>query len=481
MAEPPPAGRGAPVGVRPLEALTAERVAALMGGQLRAGDPAAPIGAVSIDSRTLGPGDLFVALRGARFDGHDFVADALARGAIGAVVSRPVARGTRQGAVIIEVSDTLQALQALGAAIRRAVSTRVVAITGSTGKTTTKELAATFLAARYRVVRSPGNLNNHIGLPLSLIALQTCPDVAVVELGMNHPGEIRRLVEIARPEVRVWTNVAEVHRAFFPSLEAIADAKAEILEGASRDTVVVANADDPRVMARVARCGARLVTFGVEASADVRATAVTDRGVEGMAATLVTPVGRARMTTPLLGRGHLANLLAATAVALEFDIPLDAVVERVQTFEPPPGRGRVMRLRDDIVVIDDSYNASPAALERMLEVLAFEAARRRVVAALGEMLELGERAAALHEACGRLAARSGVGVLLTVGGEAAAALARAAVEAGLSAGAVEHVATSAEAAARLARLVRPGDVVLVKGSRAVRMEAVVERLRVERG
>lgn len=473
---------------RSLEALTAGAVAAAMGGTLRAGDPATPVGGVSIDSRTIHAGDLFIALPGTRFDGHTFVADAIARGGIGAVVSRPIdwppaglAAGTGGAPVLIEVGDTLEALQALAAAVRRAAATRVVAVTGSIGKTTTKELAAAFLAARYRVVRSPGNLNNHIGLPLSLLALRARPEIAVVELGMSHPGEIRRLVAIAQPEVRVWTNVAEVHRAYFPSVEAIADAKAEILDGAGPDTCVVANADDRRVMDRVRGTAARVVTFGVDVPADVRAAAVRDLGLDGMAATLVTPAGEAALRTPLLGRGHLANVLAAAAVALQFDVPLAEVVERAATLEAPPGRGRLVRLGDGIVVIDDAYNASPAALARMLEVLAAEARRRRVVAVLGEMLELGERAQVLHEVCGRLVAETGVAVLVTVGGEAAAALGRAAVAAGLAATAVEHVATSEDAARRVLARLAPGDVVLVKGSRAVRMDIVVERLRAERG
>lgn len=472
-----------------VEAFTAGALAAAMDGSVRFGDPETAVAGISIDSRTLAPGDLFIALKGARFDGHAFVGDAVARGAVGAVVSQPVEwppgggrRVTRDEPVLITVRDTLEALQALGAAVRRAVPTAVVAITGSTGKTTTKEVTATFLSGRYRVVRNPGNLNNQIGLPLSLLALRSRPDIAVVELGMSGPGEIRRLVEIAQPSVRVWTNVAEVHRAFFPSLEAIADAKAELLEGAGEETVAVVNADDPRVMARATRSRARIVTFGFGPAAQVRADRVQELGLGGMAARLVTPAGAAEVRTPLLGRGHLSNLLAATAVALHFGVPLSELVAAAARLEPPPGRGRVVRLGDGIVLIDDSYNASPAALERMLEVVAQEARRRRVVAALGEMLELGERARSLHETCGRLVAQRGVAVLVTVGGEPAAALARAAAEAaGPAQMTIEHVATSSEAADRLQQLVRPGDVVLVKGSRAVRMDVVVEALRAARG
>ncbi|MDP7338105.1 MAG: UDP-N-acetylmuramoyl-tripeptide--D-alanyl-D-alanine ligase, partial [Vicinamibacterales bacterium] len=223
--------------------VTLEDLARVVDGRVVAGALGMPLDGFSIDSRSLDPGDLFVAIRGDRFDGHAFVADAVARGACGALVSDAAALGA-SGGVGVVVGDTLLALQALGQHIRRASNARVVAITGSAGKTTTKELTAAVLGARYRVFRNRGNLNNHIGLPLSLLALRTRPEMAVVELGMNGPGEIRRLVEIAEPELRVWTNVAEVHAEFFPSIEAIADAKAEILEGASPDTVVVANAAD---------------------------------------------------------------------------------------------------------------------------------------------------------------------------------------------------------------------------------------------
>ena len=226
-----------------------------MGGTARAGDSAREFSGVSIDTRTLRPGELFIAIRGERFDGADFVGAAIAAGAAGVVVER--GRGRRIAAsgpavAVIEVDDTIAALQALAQAVRRASGTKVVAITGSAGKTTTKEVTAEFLAARYRVIRNRGNFNNHIGLPLSLIELRQRPEIAVVELGMNHAGEISTLVRIAEPDVRVWTNVGEAHLGFFRSVDAIADAKAEIFEGATPATVLVANADDDRIAERAA-------------------------------------------------------------------------------------------------------------------------------------------------------------------------------------------------------------------------------------
>ena len=433
---------------------------------------------VSIDSRTLRPGDLFIAIRGARFDGHRFVGDAVARGAAAALVSDAAALGTPPAPGIV-VDDTLRALQALARRVRRDSGARVVAVTGSVGKTTTKELSAALLETRYRVFRNRGNLNNHIGLPLSLLELRTRPEVAVVELGMSGPGEIRRLVEIAEPDVRVWTNVGEAHAEFFPSIEAIADAKAEILTGAARDAVVVANAADDRVMRRVAGFPGRVVTFGVDVEAEVSASGVEDLGLDGVRARLRTPVGAAPVRTRLLGRGNLANVLAAVGVALSFDVPLAAAVERAAAVEAPPHRGRIHRLAGGVAVIDDSYNSSPLALETALATLARGRAGRRV-AVLGEMLELGARSEDLHRAAGRAAAAAGVGPLLTVGGEPARALGLAAVEAGAAAAGVLHCETSEEAAARAAATVRDGDIVLVKGSRGVRTDRVVTRLCADR-
>ena len=222
---------------------------------------------VSIDTRTLKAGDLFVGIRGERFDGAAFAAAAIDAGAAGVVVPRGCGAPARPSAarVVIEVDDTTEALQALAHGIRRASGTKVVAITGSAGKTTTKDVTSDFLEARYRVVRNRGNFNNHIGLPLSLIELRQRPEMAVVELGMNHAGEISTLVRVAEPDVRVWTNVGEAHLGFFASLDAIADAKAEILEGAVASTLLVANADDPRIAARIGAFRGRVVTFGIEA------------------------------------------------------------------------------------------------------------------------------------------------------------------------------------------------------------------------
>src|SRR5262249_24236777 len=302
------------------------------------------------------------------------------------------------------------------------------------------------------------------------------PEIAVVELGMNHAGEISTLVRIAEPDVRVWTNVGEAHLGFFASLDAIADAKAEILEGARRSDLLVANADDPRITARMRAFAGRVTTFGMERDADVRAVSVVDRGIEGTSAQITTPRGTVELTTPLVGRGNLANILAATAVALEFDLPLADVAEQAAAVRPPSHRGEVVRLAHGIPGIDDSYNPNPTAAKLANEGLA-RSARSRRIAVIGEMLELGERSSELHGDVGRAAAHAGLDAIIAVGGAPARALADAAVAAGMPPDAVQYFGNSDDAAIVAGDLLRAGDLVLVKGSRGIKTDRVVDRLK----
>jgi UDP-N-acetylmuramoyl-tripeptide--D-alanyl-D-alanine ligase len=445
-----------------------------MNGRLVAGDEDRYVTGFSIDSRTLAAGDLFFAIV-ARRDGHDFAAAALKRRAAGIVVSRPIELGADDESFVIEVADTTRALQDLARFVRKESGAKVVAITGSAGKTTTKDTIAELIGTRYRVVKNAGNLNNHLGLPLSLLELRHGADVAVMELGMNHAGEIQTLVGVATPEVRVWTNVGEAHIGYFGSADAIAEAKAEIMDGATPDTLLIANADDDRVMARVPAFAGRTVTFGTSQRAQVRGVDVEELGLDGTRATLVTPSGSRDLKVPLLGRGHLMNVLCGAAVALELGIDLDTIVNRAAELRPSSRRGAVLRLPKGVTVIDDSYNSSPSALLRSLEVIARSWGARRI-AVLGEMLELGELSVALHRDCGRAAAGSRLAKLITIGGEAARALGDAAVEAGMPRAAVVHFDNSIDAAPVIAGQVTSGDVVLVKGSRGTRTDLVVERL-----
>jgi UDP-N-acetylmuramoyl-tripeptide--D-alanyl-D-alanine ligase len=379
--------------------------------------------------------------------------------------------------VVIEVADTTVALQTLGRYVRRASGATVIAITGSAGKTTTKETIAAFLDGRYDVVKNRGNLNNHLGLPLSLLELRHGADVAVMELGMNHAGEIRLLVGLAEPEVRVWTNVGDAHIGHFASQDAIADAKGEILDAARPTDLLVCNADDPLVMARVHAFAGRTTSFGMSERADVRAVSIEERGINGTRVEVRTHAhGNAELQVPLLGRGNLDNVLAAIAVASELGVPLAEIVERAATLQPAAHRGAVVRLRNGVTLIDDSYNSSPSALTKALAVVERESSVSRKAAVLGEMLELGEHSVRLHEQCGRRAAAAGLTRLITVGGEPARAMARAAVSAGLDPAAVESLATSAEAADVILHWLRAGDLVLVKGSRGIKTDVVVERI-----
>jgi len=439
--------------------------------------------AVSIDSRTLmpvpasahGAGALFIALSGPNFDGHTFLAEVIARGAAGVLVAEPPVDPGH--AAVIVVSDPLEALQRLGHDVRRRSGARVVAITGSAGKTTTKEATAACLAPRYRVFCNEGNLNNHIGLPLSLIELRHGPEVAVVELGMNHAGEIRTLVALAAPDVRVWTNVGNAHIGHFGSAEAIAEAKAEILEGAGAGTLVVANADDPLVMRHVTASAAKMLTFGIEERADVWARRVEDQGFDGIRASVTTPWGELTLRLSLAGRPNLLNVLAAATVALELGVSPAEVARVAAGLTAVPRRGALCTLASGARLVDDSYNASPAAVNLMLSTLAVTPSAGRRIAVLGEMRELGDEARAWHADCGRAAARAGVDLLVVIGGAAAEGLVDGAREAGLDAGRILRFADSVSAAARMTALVQPGDVVLVKGSRGTRTDIVADRLK----
>jgi UDP-N-acetylmuramoyl-tripeptide--D-alanyl-D-alanine ligase len=464
--------------------LTAGAIAQAVGGRLLSGAAEQVIDGFSIDSRSLVAGDLFFAIVAAR-DGHEFVADALARGASGAVVKEPIAPRLGEGArakadaVLIRVDDTTRALQALGREVRRRSDAKVIAITGSAGKTTTKETIAEFLSARYDVVKNRGNLNNHLGLPLSLLELRHGADVAVMELGMNHTGEIRLLVGIAEPEIRVWTNVGDAHLGHFSSQDEIADAKAEILESASASDLLVYNADDERVMSRAAAFHGRKVSFGLSSHADVRAEHVEDLGIAGSRVRVRTATATADITVPLLGRGNLANVLASAAVATELGISLEEIGERAARLQPAHHRGAVLRLAAGVTIVDDSYNSSPSALRHALAVIAGEQTATRKAAVLGEMLELGAHSAPLHRECGQAAARAGLDRLITVGGTAAKTLADAAVAAGMRAEAVTWTETSSDAADLITEWLASGDLVLVKGSRGIKTDAVVDRISAE--
>ncbi|MGA7794630.1 MAG: UDP-N-acetylmuramoyl-tripeptide--D-alanyl-D-alanine ligase [Candidatus Acidiferrales bacterium] len=459
---------------------TVEEVAGALGVRPPGGvDAVARLAGVSINSRTMVRGELFVAIHGPRHDGHNFVVAALDAGALAGVVAADRLPGYTEPyrSKLFAVPDTLAALQGLAQAVRTRWGRRLAAVTGSAGKTTTKEILAALLAARFRVLKSEGNLNNEYGLPLQLLRLDDADEAAVVELGMSHAGELKRLAEIARPDVGVVTRVAPVHLEFFASVEEIALAKRELIEGlAGRDSVAVLNADDPLVARFSQVAPGRVVTFGVGERADFRAENVLDRGLNGSEFDFLGPQGRARLSLPLAGRHNISNALAALAAASVWGVGAAEAREIFPKLEATGMRGRVLQYDAGFTVINDCYNSNPVALAAMVELLTSTPATGRHILAAGEMLELGPSSGELHREAGRAAAATGkLGWIIGVQGDAENFV-RGAVEAGHPAAQAKFFASSAEASAFVGNLIERGDILLVKGSRGVKMERIVEVL-----
>jgi UDP-N-acetylmuramoyl-tripeptide--D-alanyl-D-alanine ligase len=447
-------------------------------------DAMAGVAGVSIDSRTIQPGELFIAIRGPSHDGHSFVAKALDRGAAAGVVARervaeyPV---EIQGK-LFAVDDTLGALQRLASRAadiwRKARPGRIIgAVAGSVGKTTTKEILAALLGARFRVLKTQGNLNNEYGLPLTLLKLDDEHGAAVVELGMSHRGELARLAGIASPEVGVVTRVAVEHLEFFASVDEIALAERELIENlAWPNATAVLNADDERVarFADVAR--GRVITFGASPQAEFRAEAIEERGLEGAAFDFVSPAGRVRLGSPLIGRHNVMNAVAALAAASVWKVGADEAKRVFPGLTPADKRGEVVRFEEGFSVINDSYNSSPTALNALVELLASTPGYQRRILAAGEMLELGKSSAELHRECGRLVAGlRRVDWIFGVQGHAADFV-RAAIEAGHPPDRAQFFENSQQAAKFLETFVTRGDLLLLKGSRGTRMERVLEAI-----
>ncbi len=424
----------------------------------------------SIDSRTVGQGELFFAVKGERFDGHDFVTAALKKGAVAAVVrnDKDQLRRYPDAARLLAVEDTLAALQTLAMAVRRLWGKPLIGVTGSAGKTTTKEAIAHVLGTRFRVLKSEGNFNNHFGLPLMLLKLDPEHDLAVIEMGMSHAGEIRALAKIAQPEVGVVTNVAPVHLEFFDSLAGIARAKYELIESLPANGTAVLYADDEYVSQFGRDFKGRVIAYGTRPTADVRAENVESLGAEGSRFDVRVCGERERATLPLVGEHNILNALAAVAVGLAQGLKLGEAVAALATLQPADKRGQVVQV-GNITVINDCYNSNPKALAAMVDALAAMKAARRIVVA-GEMLELGPAGEEMHRAAGRHVAGKKIDVFLGVRG-----LAQEMVDAARQTGGkAEFVATPEEAGEWLARETRDGDVVLLKASRGVKLERALE-------
>ena len=451
--------------------LAADFVAAALGETLRERrGPGARFSRAVIDSRLVEAGDLFVALRGEHADGHDFAADALARGATGLLLERPPDGGLPGEAAAFIVPDALAGLQRLAAAWREALEgLEVVGVTGNVGKTTTKLMASAVLERRYRVRTSALNYNNEIGVPLCLLELDPGIERTVIEHGMYTTGEIAQLCEWTRPRVGVVLNIGPVHLERAGSLEAIARAKRELVEALPADGHALLNADDPAVAEMAGHTAAQVLRFGAREDADVRGSELASHGAGGFSFTLEADGERRRLNVPLPGAHLLPNVLAAAAVGLVEGVPFADVSAALEALDVPL-RLTVRCLPGGLTLLDDTYNASPAATRAALDLLGEMSGRR--IALLGDMLELGDLAEPSHEQVGRHAARR-ADALFTVG-DLAATIARGAREAGL--GEVRTLDSKAEAAEALRALLRPGDALLVKGSRALALETVVAEL-----
>jgi UDP-N-acetylmuramoyl-tripeptide--D-alanyl-D-alanine ligase len=463
----------------------------------------------SVDSRTIQPGDLFFALRGPNHNGHAYVGEVFRKGAVAVVVDQEICDGSAPEGRVLRVADVLQGFGQLAARARQRWGGRVVAVTGSAGKTTTKDIIAEMLAEAYQTAKNEGNLNNQVGVPLSLLRMDGNARMAVIEMGMNHAGEIRSLAEMARPETGVVTNVGWAHIENFESIEGIAATKRELIEALPPEGTAVLNADDPRVSVwgrlqrtapgaesdgsqvianpsapdRVVRWASgepardfsparsRVVLYGQSASADIRAEDVAY--FEDGAA---FRVGGVRFQTPLPGRHNVSNLLAGIAVAGVYGIPPERLLERVRSFTAAKMRGERFHA-GGVLVYNDCYNSNPDAARAMLDVLRDTPARRRI-AVLGEMLELGRWAEPLHRDIGNYVAESGIDVLVGIRG-AACDMLDAAKRAGLRADAAFFFDEPADAGRLVRSLAKPGDAILFKGSRGVHVEAALQQFLAE--
>ncbi len=451
--------------------MTAAELALAVDGALEGAADVIVLGA-EVDSRRIEAGDLYVALPGERHDGHQFVSAALATGAAALVREDAELAPPPSGKALIRVGDPLAAHHVLAARERQLRGWRVAAVTGSVGKTTSKEFLAALVSRHRATGSSSGNRNNTLGLPSEMLSQPDAIENFVAEAGMSSPGELTILGEILRPQVLLYTRIAHVHTEFFPDIEGVVRAKAELLPWLDPEGLLVVNAADPWQENFPSQTRASVLRYGGE-DAEARIDNLEDRGLLGSRFRLVLPHSEADVELALPGLHQAENLLAAAAAATAFDVTAEQVAASARDLSAPEHRGRILRLAGGISVVDDSYNASPLAMQRLLELLARVPARR--VAVLGEMYELGDIAAEAHARVGREAAAS-CDLLIAVGAGNAARLADAARAAGLPADAVLRADDAASASDLLRRLLCSGDVVLVKGSRGVGLDRTVAAL-----
>jgi len=459
--------------------ITIEEILRATGGKLLQGDEKSLFQRISTDSRTIGEGELFIALKGRNFDGHRFALEVLAKQAGGVVIEEGQARGFRWNGyrpkAVIAVKDTLKALGDLARDRRRKYRTPVVALTGSNGKTTTKEMISACLETTFPILKTKGNLNNLIGLPLTLLNLTEKERVVILEMGMSVPGEIRELTEIAEPDVGLITNIQKVHLEGMGSLERVKEEKGELFRRMRRDGTILVNQNDPHVIDLAHEFPGQKITFGVEKSADVMAKEIRLRGQEGTAFKLILEGEEIDMVLPLLGRHFVSDALAAIAAASLFGIEVKKAKEVLEHFKPFPMRMEVIRLEGGKTLINDAYNANPRSMELALEALAEVKGEGRAIAVLGDMLELGDSAEEAHQELGEKVKEFSVDFLLTLG-EKALLTAESAIRHGFDPKRTRVVKDHSEAISILTGMIREGDWILIKGSRGMTMEKIAEGL-----
>ncbi|MFO7965028.1 MAG: UDP-N-acetylmuramoyl-tripeptide--D-alanyl-D-alanine ligase [Desulfobacterales bacterium] len=447
------------------------------GGDLLSGGLETDFAGISIDSRQIGRADLFVAIKGERFDGHDFIPEVLKTGVKGVVVEKAkidkIPSDRSGGVVQVAVNDTIGALGALAGWRRKAVPVKVAAITGSNGKTTTKEMTAAVLGRRFAVLATSGNHNNEIGLPLTLFGLCPGHQWAVLEMGMNHPGEIARLAGISMPDIGVITNVGRSHLEGLGSVDAVAREKAEILGKLASGGTAVLNADDPRVASIAGGTDKQVLFFGRSFSADVRAENIESRE-NGTCFELILPRESIGVHLKMPGTFMVSNALAAAGVGFLAGLHAEEIKDALETVTPVKGRMDILRIHSGAYLIDDTYNSNPDSAEAAISALQSLNKTGRSALVFGDMLELGESAGLMHTRVGQAAGNHGVHALF-LPGEFARDVARGASEAGVPARNI-FAGSKEEMLHELKSWVRPGDWILVKGSRSTHMETIVNAL-----
>lgn len=453
--------------------LRLDQIARKIEGTILQGSPSLSFRRFNIDSRRSEPGELFFALVAQR-NGHDYIPHAVEKGASGAVISQKLSLPAKDVGLIL-VRDTLIALQSLAKKVLQEHNIKVVGITGSSGKTTAKEFSSTLLSSSYQVLKSEGNFNNQLGLPLSLLRLNNSHQVAVLEMAMNHKGEIKTLTEIAPPDVAVITNINPVHLEFFKSMDDISLAKREILEGLKEGGTAILNGDDPLVQKIAPYWKGEKITFGFSPECDVRARDIKKQALEGIRFKLLYGQKQKEILFPFFLESYLKDFLAASAIAYFFSLPLDLILDKAKSLKPLPRRGVLLSLEGNIKLFDESYNSNPVALEAVLKGLSGFPAKRKV-AVLGDMLELGEKEIAYHVQAGKQVVQWGWDTLVTVG-SLSRHMAEAALTSGMKKDQIYSYRDSTEAADVIRDIVQDGDFILVKGSRGIQTEIIVEKLK----